>query len=123
MPDRAVDRGEELASALDPFGQHLTVPREDGHPVAPFVREQLADLLQRHPEFAMEQDVLQAQQLLAPVVAIAVLAEERRPEQPDLVVVMQRAHRDPGEPGQLLDGVVALVVVLPQGDSIVPHAA
>ena len=52
----------------------------------------LADLLQGHAEFAMEQDVLQAQQLLAPVVAIAVLADERRPEQPDLVVMMQRAH-------------------------------
>ena len=45
--------------------------------------EQLADLLQRHAELAMEQDVLQAQKLLAALVAIAVLAGERRLERAD----------------------------------------
>ncbi len=33
-------------------------------------------------------------------------AARRRPEQTDLVVVVQRAHRDPSEAGELADGVV-----------------
>ena len=38
--------------------------------------------------------------------SVAGLRSPCRSEQPDLVIMMQRAHADPGHFGQLADGVV-----------------
>lgn len=65
------------------------------------VVEQGGDLVEREAEFPVEQDLLQPVEVgvaVAPVPRVAALA---RREQADLVVVVQGAHRDPGETGDL----------------------
>lgn len=65
------------------------------------VVEQGRDLVEREAQLPVEQDLLQPVEVgvaVAPVPRVVALA---RNEQADLVVVVQRAHRDPGETGDL----------------------
>ncbi len=57
------------------------------------------DLVQAEPELAVEEDALQPIQIRVVVPAIAGLGPAAGAQQPDLVVVVQRPHGDPGEPG------------------------
>ncbi|MEI9850030.1 MAG: hypothetical protein WDN24_03160 [Sphingomonas sp.] len=120
--DRAVDRPDEAAGTVHARDQLGAVRLQRRQPVRAAV-EQLPDRVERHAQLAVEEDVLQAQQLLAAVVTVPVPADERRLEQADRVIMMQRAHRHAGEARELLDGVPVHAFVLPQDDSIVPHAA
>jgi hypothetical protein len=63
----------------------------------------LLDLVQRDVQFTIEQDLLQPQQGLLPVVAIAVIADTGRLEKPDRIIMMQGARRDARQFGELLD--------------------
>lgn len=69
------------------------------------VVEQGRDLVEREAEFPVEQDLLEPVEVgvaVAPMTRVAALTGD---EQTDVVVVVQRAHGDPGEPGDLPYGV------------------
>ncbi|GAA3095482.1 hypothetical protein GCM10017687_02420 [Streptomyces echinatus] len=69
------------------------------------VVEQGRDLVEREAELPVEQDLLEPVEVgvaVAPVSGVRALAGR---EQGDLVVVVQGAHRDPGEPRDLSHGV------------------
>jgi hypothetical protein len=68
-----------------------------------FEVEQLGNFAQRHAQLPMEQDSLQAQEFLAPIVTIAVRAHGSRLQQSDRVVVMQGANGDSRYRSELLD--------------------
>src|SRR5512141_131938 len=63
----------------------------------------LLDVFQRDPEFTIEQDLLEPQQGLLPVVTIAVLAHTGRLEKPNRIVVMQGARGDTSQLRKLFD--------------------
>ncbi len=81
----------------------MTVQRAQYIEVTP--SHDLLDVLQRHAQLPVEQDLLQPQYGLLPVVAIAVLAHTGRLEEPDLVIMMEGALGNPGQFGKLLDSV------------------
>src|SRR5512133_1402274 len=62
------------------------------------------DGLQAQPQLTQEQDLLQAQQGQAAVLAIAVPGVAGRLEQANLIVVVQGASAHTRQPGQLFDG-------------------
>ena len=55
----------------------------------------------------MEQDLLQAQQLLPSIVTVAVRADGGGLQKPDLVIVMQRTDRNARQLRHLLDRMAA----------------
>jgi hypothetical protein len=63
-----------------------------------------SDLLQRQVQFAIKEDLLQAEQGFFPIVAVAVRTHSRRLEKPDFIVMMQSAGGDTGGAGKLFDG-------------------
>ena len=65
--------------------------------------EQAADGLQPEPQLAQQEDPLQPHERVVVVPAVAVGADPRRRQQPDVVVVAQRAARGACQPGHLLD--------------------
>ena len=67
--------------------------------------EQVRYPRKRQVQFPVQQDLLQSQQLGLSVQAIAIGPRSLRLEQSDPVVVVQRAHRDAGEPGDLPYGM------------------
>lgn len=94
-----------LLQLLDPGGQQFVLAAQVRARVGRRVVEQGRDLLQRKAELAVEQDLLQPVEvgvLVAPVTRVAAPAGD---EQADVVVVVQGAHRDPGESGDLSYGV------------------
>jgi hypothetical protein len=102
-----IEGGDQPAVAPGLGGQGLPVPSEGLDTVELRRGQHRPDGLQREFEFPMEEDLLQAQQLLAAVIAIAVLAHLGGLEQADLVVVMQGAHRDARDLRQLFDRIAA----------------
>ena len=76
---------------------------QDPHLILAIKIEQVGNCAQRHTEFPMKQDPLQAQQFLASVVPIPVGTHGSRLQQPDLVVVVQGAYGDTGYRRELLD--------------------
>jgi hypothetical protein len=64
------------------------------------------DVVQRKAELAVEQDLLQPQQLLATVIAVAIRANAGRLEEADLVIVVECPDRDSGQFRYLLDRIV-----------------
>ena len=95
--DRAVDRPDELGVALRLLVQPFALPAQCRQPVETRRVENGGDVREGNAELSMEEDLLQPQQFLLPVVTIAVLPGERRPQQADLVVVMQGPDRHPGQ--------------------------
>lgn len=90
-----------LLQLLDPGGQQLVPAAQVRARVRPRVVEQGRDLVEREAQLPVEQDLLQPVEVgvaVAPVPRVVALA---RNEQADLVVVVQGAHRDPGETGDL----------------------
>jgi hypothetical protein len=65
--------------------------------------EHVADVREAEPQVAQQQDPLQAHERVGVVAAVAVRPDRGRLQQPDPVVVPQRAARRPGQPGDLLD--------------------
>lgn len=63
----------------------------------------IRDLGQPQPDLAEQQDPLQPQQLLVLVVPVPVGRDVRRNQQPDLVVIAQRAGCNPRHAGHLPD--------------------
>src|SRR5690606_3711756 len=105
LGDRAVDRADETAVTLRFRLDPCPVRLERGEPVEGRVIEDGGDLLQREAELAMQQDLLQPQELFFLVVAVAVVADVRGLEEADLVVMVQRADGDARELRKLLDGI------------------
>ena len=71
--------------------------------IKPVVAQQFADVGQRQPHVAQRLDGVQALHVGLAVQAVARVRALRRREQPDLVVVVQRAHREARAPRQLPD--------------------
>src|SRR5690606_25900778 len=65
------------------------------------------DLLERHAELPMDQDLLQAQQILLVVEPVPGSRPRGRDEKSNLVIMVQRTHGDPGELRHLFDLVAA----------------
>lgn len=63
--------------------------------------EQGRDVLEREAELAVEQDPLEPVEVGVVVAPVARVAAPAGDEQADVVVVVQRAHRDTGESGDL----------------------
>jgi hypothetical protein len=84
-------RGEAFPPSLQPF----PLAQQHADLILALEVEQVADLAQRRAKLAMEQDALQAQELLAAIVTIAVLPDVGGLQQSDLIVMVQRAHRHP----------------------------
>ena len=87
----------------DLVGDPASCPLECQHGVGGFV-EQVPDLVETQVEFAVRQDLLEPGDVTVGVSAVAILSSLRRREQSDVVVVVQRSHGDPGEPGNITDG-------------------
>lgn len=65
------------------------------------VVEQGRDLVEREAQLPVEQDLLQPVEVGVAVAPVPRVVAFARNEQADLVVVVQGAHRDPGETGDL----------------------
>lgn len=68
--------------------------------------EQYRDLIEREAEFPVEQDLLEPVEITVVVTAVPGPAAPAGREQSDSVVVVQGAHRDSGESGDLSHGVL-----------------
>ncbi|GAA1375365.1 hypothetical protein GCM10009612_72020 [Streptomyces beijiangensis] len=89
----------------DPGGQQLVPAPQVLPQVRRGVVEQGRDLVEREAELPVEQDLLQPVEVGVFVPPVARVAAAARGEQADLVVVVQRAHRDGCETGDLADRV------------------
>jgi hypothetical protein len=94
-----------LLQLLDPGGQQFVLAAQVRARVRVGVVEQDRDLVEREAELPVEQDLLQPVEVGVAVAPMARVAALARGEQADLVVVVQGAHRDPGESGDLSYGV------------------
>jgi hypothetical protein len=74
------------------------------------------DVAQGRLQLAVEQDLLQPQQVVPAVVAIAVAADGAWPQQPQGVVVVQRPHRNARQLRHLFDRIGAQIVLPLDGD-------
>ena len=113
--DRALDRGDEAVGLLVLGAKRLELLGERGAARLAVALEQGGDVGERRAHAAEQQDLLQAVDVLGPVVAIPAVRVARRVEQAELVVVAQGEYRDPGEVRELGDRVFA---VLPTGVSL-----
>ena len=104
--NRPVDRVDQLGVSLRLGFQPFAVTQQHAHLVLALDVEKLRDLVQRHAELAMEQDLLQAQQLRTPVIPVAVLADPGRLQQADLVIMVQRPDGYARNRCKLFDGQV-----------------
>src|SRR5262249_36723112 len=77
--------------------------KERGASVEAGVVERSSDLLERKPELASNEDLLEAKEVSFAVQPIPGRAPRAGREEPDVVVVMKRPDRDPGERRELLD--------------------
>jgi len=89
-------RDRSSRGALLPQRHGLVVSRIVEHP---------DDLVETDAQFPEQQDLLQALQVPVLVEAVPGFGAPTRGEQPDLVVVVEGANRDPGEPGHRTDGL------------------
>src|SRR5215475_10569919 len=67
--------------------------------------DEVGDFVEGEPEFAVEHDLLQALKIVVAVPPITGARPDVRREQPDLVVVVQGAHRNSGESSDLANRV------------------
>src|SRR5690606_33105454 len=72
-----------------------------------------ADLLEREPELPQRPDLLEPRDVPLPVQPVAGAAARRRPQEPDPVVVVERADRQSCPAGQLTDLPVVPLHLVP----------
>ena len=102
---RSFHRRDHLGQPFDPPGQQVVLPPQVFLRVDRRIVEQGHDLFQGEPELAVEQHALQPLQIAGRVPAVPGAAVPAGYQQPDLVVVMQRADANPGQIGHLADRV------------------
>src|SRR5882757_649676 len=102
-----IERAHELSVTPDLLRQSLTMAAKGSDTVELGSIQHLADLLQRKPEFPVKEDLLQAQELVATVIAVPIPTDVSRLQEADLVVVVQRADRDARQLRHFLDRVDA----------------
>ncbi len=101
--DRAVDRPEHFGETFGFPNHPTTLALQRFQPVEGRIVEDCPDLGERDAQLAMDQDLLKPHKLLAPVIAVAVLADVSGLEQIDIVIVMQRANRNARHVRNLFD--------------------
>jgi hypothetical protein len=111
-----------LPQLLDPGGQQPVLAAQVCARVRVRVVEQGGDLLEREAELPVEQDLLQPVEVGVVVAPVARVAAFARDEQADVVVVVQRAHRDTGEARDLSHGVAHFRSLLLPRSTVGPHA-
>lgn len=102
---------EERPEPLQPLdlGIHARpVDTQDVQERSTALLEQVADLGERDTDVAQRTDPAKAPQVLLAVNALATLRPRRRHEQPDVFVVVERAHGQAGRARQLSDAPPAL---------------
>lgn len=62
-------------------------------------------LFERQAQRTADEDLLQTKQVIGVVETVSGARTPRRAQKPDLVVVVQRSHRDPGQVGKLAHAV------------------
>src|SRR5690606_24016756 len=93
----------KVAQSLEAFPDPAQVQLHDLEGRQPTVIQTSPDLLEGEAELAKGEDLLEPGYVLPGVQPVPGLAARRGREQPDLVVVVQRAHRDARPSGQLAD--------------------
>ena len=100
-----LDGSNQLDQALGPLGKQRVLASQVVERFRVGVVKDLRDLVEPEADLAVEQDPLQPSQIVAGIAPVA----SRRPvagnQQPDLVVVVQGAHRHAGERGDLPNDV------------------
>jgi hypothetical protein len=84
-------------------------------------RHEVSDLLEAEAELLVEEHLLQALEILRCVQPVAGLRAPGRAQQPELVVVAERAHADVREPRHRADSVRGRERL--HADSVDPHVA
>ncbi|CDN41859.1 hypothetical protein BN871_AN_00200 [Paenibacillus sp. P22] len=121
MPQRLVDGADHGIEPPPLLQQHIPVqPQRFGLREVRILEDRL-DLLQRESELAKEQDLLQHREIPVGIQPVAGFRRFLRMKQPDLVVMMQRAHADAGQLRRFLH--LEHVRVSPFCLRIRPHAA
>ena len=100
---RRINRANHGLSLSGTIAQPLTLVEQCRFSIEPWIVERPPDLFQRETEFAPEQDLLQAQQVGIGVQAIARGCSGAGHEQPDGVLMMQRADGHTRHPGDVPD--------------------
>ncbi len=99
-----IHRVDELFQALDALGNLAFVAFERRQQVKITASHDFLDRFQRQTQFPVKQDLLQTQEGLLPIVAIAILANLGWLEQSDLVVVVQGAGGHARQARKLFNG-------------------
>ena len=105
--DRAIEGGDEPGTPCGLGHEAVAMRGQPCGAVRARGVQHAGDLGEAHVELAQDQDLLQPQELVPPVVAVAVGAHVLGLEEPDRVVVMQRAHRHAGKTRQVIHHVAA----------------
>lgn len=118
---RVFDGGGHLLESADPSGQQVVLAPQVFLRVGVRVVQEGRDLFERKAELPVEQDLLEPVQVVlavTPVTCVAALAGE---QQSDLVVVVQGAHRHPGEGGDLPYRIAHFRSLLGTRSTMCPH--
>lgn len=102
--DGAFDVGDELVEALGFAGEELVLAVEVGEVVGVGVVEDVGDLFEGEAEFAVEEDLLEAEEVFVGVAAVAGGGALAGGEEGDVVVVVEGSYGDAGQFGDLADG-------------------
>jgi hypothetical protein len=95
------ERIHQFGAALDPLAQHPMLGAQMRIGVGRRIGQHPGDLVQAEVEFAVAEDLAQPAQVVRVVPAVTGACAAARTQQRDVVVVMQRAHRDVRELGHL----------------------
>ena len=100
-----VDPAYDTVRSLLPLAQQLPLGDQRAAAVVRRGVEHLFDGLQAEAQFPQQPDLAQPFQVVVVVEAVAVLRPPRRRQQAEPVVVVQGAHGDTSQCGDLADGV------------------
>jgi len=106
-----MDCRDHLLQTVDPLVEQRALTPQVRQRVHGRIVEEGRDLLEREAELAVQQYPMQTFDVGAGVVAVAGTAARARPEQADLVVVVQRPHAHSDQLGDLADRASSFPVV------------
>ena len=93
--------GAQLAGLADLLIKRLQLPGHHHRQGGAVAGQHATDVLERQAQLAQRLDAVQPGHVIAVVQPVAGVVAGRRREQPDLVKVVQRPHREAAAPGQI----------------------